>query len=53
MHHLKPLVEWETGSTYPDITLLPIIADFFGVSIDDLLGSSQDKIKARVRLLYV
>lgn len=44
----QAISRWETGSTYPDITLLPIIADFFGLSIDDLLGSSQDKIKARV-----
>lgn len=29
--------KWETGNTYPDITLLPDIARFFGVSIDDLL----------------
>lgn len=30
--------KWETGLSYPDITLLPIIADYFGVSIDYLLG---------------
>lgn len=29
---------WENGSTYPDITLLPEIAIFFGVSADLLLG---------------
>lgn len=29
---------WENGSTYPDITLLPEIANFFGVSADLLLG---------------
>ena len=29
--------KWETGNTYPDITLLPDIARFFGVTIDDLL----------------
>ena len=30
--------KWETKQSYPDITLLPSIADFFGVSIDALLG---------------
>lgn len=30
--------KWETGSSYPDITLLPAIAEFFGVSIDVLMG---------------
>ncbi|MGL4740772.1 MAG: helix-turn-helix domain-containing protein [Sarcina sp.] len=30
--------KWEGGASYPDITLLPLIATFFEVSIDDLLG---------------
>jgi len=30
--------KWETGAAYPDITLLPAIADYFGVSIDAILG---------------
>ena len=29
--------KWETGNSYPDITLLPDIARFFGVSVDELL----------------
>ena len=29
--------KWESGNSYPDITLLPEIARFFGVSIDELL----------------
>lgn len=33
--------KWETHISYPDITLLPSIADFFGVSIDFLLGYSN------------
>ena len=30
--------KWERGSYYPDITLLPALADLFGVSVDTLLG---------------
>lgn len=30
--------KWETGITMPDITLLPSIAEYFNVSIDELLG---------------
>ncbi len=29
--------KWETGNSYPDITLLPDIARFFGISVDELL----------------
>ena len=29
--------KWETGSTMPDITLLPDIARFFGITVDELL----------------
>jgi transcriptional regulator with XRE-family HTH domain len=30
--------KWETGTTMPDITLLPDIAEYFNVSVDELLG---------------
>ncbi len=34
----QAISKWETNMSYPDITLLPIIAAFFGVSTDELLG---------------
>lgn len=30
--------KWESNQSYPDITLLPIIATYFDVSVDELLG---------------
>jgi transcriptional regulator with XRE-family HTH domain len=30
--------KWETGAAYPDITLLPAIAQYFGESVDTILG---------------
>ena len=33
---------WENGATYPDITMLPMIADFFDVSLDELMGRGQE-----------
>lgn len=30
--------KWETGITMPDIMLLPAIAEYFNVSVDELLG---------------
>ncbi len=41
---------WEKGATYPDITLLPAIAGYFEVSIDELIGYDatvkEEQIKA-------
>ena len=30
--------KWETATTYPDITLLPRLATFFNITIDELIG---------------
>ena len=30
--------KWERGESYPDITLLPALANFFGVTLDELMG---------------
>lgn len=34
---------WETGATYPDITILPVIANYFDVTTDDLLGVNTER----------
>ena len=33
---------WENGVTYPDITMLPSIADFFDVTLDELMGRCNE-----------
>lgn len=38
---------WENGTTYPDLELLPVIASFFGVSVDTLLGCTEEEKKAQ------
>ena len=40
--------KWERGETYPDITLLQPLAYFFGVTLDELMGYNQGKIRAEI-----
>ena len=36
----QAISKWERGDGYPDIEMLPAIANYFGISIDELLGMS-------------
>jgi len=40
---------WESEACYPDIELLPAIADFFGVGVEELLCVEQGKRDAKIK----
>ena len=42
----QTISRWETDSSYPDIEMLPSIANYFSVSIDELMGTSAPEKKA-------
>ena len=44
--------KWETGQSYPDITLLPQLATYFNIRIDDLMGYEPQMTKEEIRDLY-
>lgn len=44
--------KWETGTTYPDILMLPRLAAYFDISIDELLGYEPQMSKEDIRKLY-
>jgi transcriptional regulator with XRE-family HTH domain len=44
--------KWETGQSYPDITLLPQLSAYFNISIDDLMGYSPQLTAADIKALY-
>lgn len=50
--HLKissqAVSKWERDESYPDITLLPRLALYFDVTIDEMLGISGEKMKEDV-----
>ena len=48
----KPAVsKWESGQSYPDILLLPVLAAYFNISVDELLGYEPQMTKEDVRKL--
>ncbi len=44
--------KWESGSSYPDITLLPVLATFFNVTIDKLLNFKIELSDKEVMKIY-
>jgi len=44
--------KWETGHSYPDITFLPVLAAYFDISIDDLVGYSPQMAEKDIDELY-
>ena len=44
--------KWERAETYPDITLLPAIANLFDVTVDQLLGMDQLREEHRIGSVY-
>ena len=43
--------KWETGTAMPDISMFPILANFFGVTTDELLGVDISRRQERVDAL--
>ncbi|KEI77865.1 DNA-binding protein [Clostridium botulinum A2 117] len=44
--------KWESGSIYPDIVLLPALATYFNISVDELLGYSPQLTKEDIKKIY-
>jgi len=45
----QSISKWECGDGYPDITLLPTIANFFEVTVDELIGNDEINAKEDVQ----
>jgi len=44
--------KWETAQSYPDITLLPHIATYFDITIDELIGYEPQMERTEIKKLY-
>ena len=45
--------KWETGSSLPDILLLPQLASYFDISIDELIGYQPQMEQEDIKKLYI
>ncbi len=43
---------WEKGACYPDMELLPAIAYYFNVTVDDLLGMNEIRSRERLNAIF-
>jgi len=43
--------KWETNASFPDISLLPIIARFFGITMDELFNYRLDNLNYKERFI--
>ena len=48
----QSISKWECGDGYPDITLLPAIANYFEVTVDELIGNDEISAKEDVQKNY-
>ena len=44
--------KWETKQSLPDILLLPVIASYYGVTVDELLGYKPQLGKEQIQKIY-
>jgi len=44
--------KWETGQSYPDLTLLPPLAAYFNISIDELIDYQPQMTKEDIHKVY-
>lgn len=45
----QSISKWERGEVYPDIELLPTIAEYFGITTDELMGMKEIRDSADVK----
>jgi transcriptional regulator with XRE-family HTH domain len=52
----QAISRWENNTTYPDVTMLPSIANYYNVSIDELMGMDEirnvEKINSTFSLVH-
>jgi transcriptional regulator with XRE-family HTH domain len=48
----QAISRWENNSTYPDITMLPVIANYYNVSVDELIGMDEIRNTEKINGIF-
>lgn len=48
----QAISRWENGTAYPDIEMIPAIANFFDISTDELFGLDKNKNQEKINKIY-
>ena len=49
----QAISKWETGGGYPDVATLPVLAGYFGVSLDEMFEYDPEEIEEKIqKVLY-
>lgn len=48
----QAISKWECGDGYPDITFLPVLANFFDVTIDELIGMDEIRTEDHLNQIH-
>lgn len=46
----QAISRWEASGGYPDMEMIPAIANYFGISIDELFGYESEREKRLIQL---
>ena len=49
---MQSVSRWEIGSSYPDVEMIPVIAGYFGVSVDELMGVNKAEREEQLKKDY-
>jgi len=45
----QAISKWERDEGYPDITMLPVLANYFGITVDALIGNDITSREEQIR----
>ena len=49
----QAISKWEMGAGYPDVATLPVLAGYFGVSLDAMFDYDPEKLEEKIRNILI